>query len=382
MEAAEPAPLTCKLAAALRSLGMEPAEVALVEPLLGGISGAGIYRVTMERPLAGGGVMSRRRIVKLLAPSSGWLGMASEDVRIRELALRSSGLLDDLPRNIATATEAWAREGPPDAPIGGVVLLRDERGHLLRDPLRTPRGHMPPAVTSLLDRLARMHARFWDDARLGDPKLGLAAPAAALLLTSPRAVREALVAGDTNAYLPLAAAGWEAFFRLAPPETGDLLRQVIEAPEVWVAALERQPRTLVHGDVWGPNVGWLPTTRHEPRTGRRLLLLDWALATAGPATYDPLWLCGTWHGLDPVRTLATYRVRLTRHLAARGIRLDPATWRLLADAGYLRTALTCGEALGRSAAEAPAGAARERAEARVRWWAERAAMAARRLIVV
>lgn len=380
MKSCEPASLTRMVVVALRSLGIDPAEVTAVEPLRGGISGASVFRVVLERALPGGGVSSRRRVVKWLLPSDGWLGVASSDVRIRELALRSSGLLDDLPRNVATATEAWALEGTREMPSAGALLLRDERGHLVRAPLRTPAGRIPRAVASLLDRLARMHARFWEDARLGDPRLGLAPTSAALLLTSPGSVREARAAGDANPYLPLAATGWEAFFRLASPEDGDLLRQVLDAPGLWVTAIERQPRTLVHGDVWGPNLGWLPATRHAPRACRRLLLLDWALATAGPATYDPLWLCGTGHGLDPMRTLATYRARLTRHLAARGIPLDPVTWRALADAGYLRTALTCGEALGRSASDAAAGAAWRRAEARVRWWAGRAAVAARRLV--
>jgi hypothetical protein len=113
--------------------------------------------------------------------------------------------------------------------------------------------------------------------------------------------------------------------------------------------------------------------------GRRLLLLDWALATAGPATYDPLSLCGAWHTLDPVRLLAVYRARLNRYLGARGITLSRETWQALVDAGYLRTALTCGEAFGRAAALAPAGTPRQRAEERVRWWAGRAMQAARRL---
>src|SRR5207302_5979337 len=108
----------------------------------------------------------------------------------------------------------------------------------------------------------------------------------------------------------------------------------------------------------------------------RLLLLDWALAQAGPATYDPLWLCGGWHALDPRRVLACYRMLLERRLRARGVSLGPSTWLALADAGYLRTALSCGEAFGRAAEEAPAGRARLVAEARVRWWAERAARAA------
>ncbi|HSJ41431.1 MAG TPA: hypothetical protein VK955_10290, partial [Xanthobacteraceae bacterium] len=112
---------------------------------------------------------------------------------------------------------------------------------------------------------------------------------------------------------------------------------------------------------------------------RRLVLLDWALALAGPTTYDPLWLCSTWFSVDPTLMLAAYRAALTRRLLARGYRIDDATWLALADAGYLRTVLTCGEALARTALAAPAGTARQRALTRVHWWIERALLAADRL---
>src|SRR5260221_47980 len=177
----------------------------------------------------------------------------------------------------------------------------------------------------------------------------------------------------------VAAPGWEAFFRLAPAADAATLRAALADPTPYVAAVAALPWTLVHGDVWGPNLGFLPATHAAPRVGPHVLLLDWALATAGPATYDPLWLCGNWHALDPVRVLAVYRARLTRHLAARGSVLALATWPVLADAGYLRTALTCGEAPARTAAESAPRPSRRRAGARGRWWARRAALAARRL---
>jgi hypothetical protein len=63
----------------------------------------------------------------------------------------------------------------------------------------------------------------------------------------------------------------------------------------------------------------------------------------------------------------------------RGQSLDGATWLALADAGYLRTALTCGEAMARAAMTVPAGVARQSALARFRWWIERALQAAERL---
>jgi hypothetical protein len=154
---------------------------------------------------------------------------------------------------------------------------------------------------------------------------------------------------------------------------------VFAQPETALAAIERLPRTLIHGDIWGPNLGWLPPTRQSPRMGHRLLLLDWALAAAAPAPYDVLSLCGAWHTLRPTPLLAAYRARLTRRLAARGASLTAHQWQGLANAAYLRTTLTGGEAWARAVEAAPSSLARQRALARLRWWARRGARAARRL---
>ncbi len=343
----------------------------------------------------------------------GWLGVASADTRMREISLWSSGLLADLPASLATAVTQWGARGRPPTPtssgqgedslnerdgdipgaaadvgdsladddwgdIGAALLMRDVTARLWRRP---PPGRLPMAVGALLDDLARLHTRFWADPRLDDANaaaIGLTSPRAALLLTAPAPRAARLALGDANPYLPLAQVGWQAFFALAAPADVVILRQAHAQPEPYLRAIATLPHTLIHGDVWAPNLGRLPPTRIAPRRGSRTLLLDWALAAAAPATYDPLWLCGTWPALDPIRILAAYRARLARRLAARGVTLPGAVWRWLADAGYLRTALTCGEAFGRAATEAR-GASRRRAEARARWWAARGAQAARRL---
>jgi aminoglycoside phosphotransferase (APT) family kinase protein len=360
----------------LRLLDVAPERVVAADPLPGGLSGGELARLTLAERTVGEARWYARRVLKHVRPCAGWLGAASADTLAREARLWSSGVLADLPASLATGVLASAQDAGDGS---GALLMRDLRGRLAREPLRTPPGQLPASVQRLLDALARLHARYWRDPRLADPALGLMPARAALLLTSPEGVARRIVSGDDTPYLRLAAAGWEAFFRLATVEDAATLRAALADPAPYVAAIEALPWTLVHGDVWGPNLGFLPATHVAPRVGPRVLLLDWALATAGPATYDPLWLCGTWHALDPVRVLAAYRARLTRHLAARGSVLAPATWRALADAGYLRTALTCGEALARTAAEADSSTARRRAEARVRWWARRAAAAARRL---
>jgi hypothetical protein len=331
--------------------------------------------VTLREQAPSGAASYHRRILKTIAPADDWLTDASGDRRAREIQLWTSGVAHDVPRAVETGVLAYT----PNTNTCGALFMRDETAYLCYSPLRPPPGRLPRNIARLLDALAQVHARFWMDPRLRDPALGLMTTHDALLLTAPATIAERLRAGDAHPYLPLAAAGWQAFFALCSPPAAATLRAVFDDPAAIIAAIGMLPHTLVHGDVWGPNVGWLPPARAVTSTAHRVLLLDWALAMAAPCAYDPLWLCGTWHALDPVRILAAYRARLMRHLTARGVPLASATWRALADAAYLRTALTCGEALGRAAADAPNGAARRRAERRVRWWANRAALAAERL---
>ncbi len=363
--------------AVLRALGVELDEVACAEPMGDGLSGARLTRLRLERRTPGGARTIATRVLKEVVAGASWLEEPGNTTRVPGVQLWAAGLLETLPSSIASGVGAYAlAEGTPGR---GALLMRDLRGRLWKRPERTPPGGLTPDVLTLLDSLAKLHARFWEDERLCDARVGLLPAKAALLLTSPARVAERIAAGDPEPYLRLASSGWETFFRLAAPEDAATLRAVLAGPEPWLRAISALPKTLVHGDVWGPNLGWLPRTHVAPVRGRRALLLDWALAMMGPATYDPLWLCGTWHELEPARVLAAYRARLERHLAARGRRLSGETWRALADAGYLRTALTCGEAFGWSA-ERARGAARRRAEARARWWAQRGARAARRMV--
>ncbi len=377
-------------------------------PLAPSLAGSALERVFVRHTLPSGASWRTRHVVKRLAPEQGWLGAATHDARLREAQLARSGLLGALPHVLATPIRTARIEGDPAAPSAAALEMDDVTPYLIRHAIGGAAGRLTGDLLALLDALARLHARCWCDPRLRDPALGLVTPRDALLLAAPDVIASRIAAGDDNAYLSLALRGWEAFFALAAPEDAAVLRAVLRDPAPVLRAVEALPWTLVHGDVWAPNLGWLPPnlTPQPPRArhvsplhprgegvarrrgirrtpagdqahiARRLLLLDWALAAAAPATYDPLWLCGTTHALDPVAVLAAYRPRLERHLRARGIPLVPAVWRALVDAGYLRTTLTCGEALGRTASEAPPGAARRRAEARVRWWARRAAHAA------
>src|SRR5258708_29362732 len=214
----------------LAALGISLDMIVSAEPLAGGISNARVMRLTLARRMPGGATIYTSRVLKRLLPEDGWLGALSHDRYIREVALRAPGLLADLPAGIATATEAWALAGPPDAPTVGALLLRDERGHLTSDPLRAPPGHLPPLVALILDRLASMHAHFWNDSRLNDPALGLTSAEDALLLLTPDHIAARLAADDPAPYLPRAVAGWETFFPVAAPADTARRRAVFARP--------------------------------------------------------------------------------------------------------------------------------------------------------
>lgn len=365
----------------LRAMGLENAALS-VTPILSGLSGADLARVRLCLPAGdwhGAPCVLSSRVIKRITAESGWLGAATHDTRLREAALWRAGLPLWLPRRIALAVERVAFDVEDAAPACATLLMRDERAHLMRQPFRAPLGRLPTDLLALLDALAALHARFWQAPLLDDAALGLVSQRDTLLWLSPQAVERRIAEGDPQPYLRLARDGWEAFFRLAPAEDAATLQAILEQPEAALRAIERLPRTLIHGDIWGPNLGWLPPTLRSPHSGRRLLLLDWALAAAAPAPYDVLSLCGAWHSLRPTRLMAIYRARLTQRLAARGVALSAQHWRRLADAAYLRTALSGGEAWARAVKAAPSPAARRLALERLAWWARRGAQAAQRL---
>ena len=367
-------PLPEEVRALLPALGVNPVDVKRAERMAGGLSDGRLYRLWLRAPGSSG--CESTRVLKYMEPLAGWLGAISDDKRIREAQLAASGLLADLPRGIVTPTLTVAFRGPRSQPTGAALLMRDAQPYLPRHPYRTPPGTLPASALALAERLAQLHARYWNDPRLDEPTLGLMSPERALLVTGPLGVAERLLAGDPLPYLSIADESWRDFFMLAGDAASRRFRAIMEKPGRIARAINRLPRTLVHGDVWGPNMGWLPARDGAPP---RLLLFDWALALAGPGPYDILWQCGIWPTVSPTRLLAYYRSRLARALRARGRQLDDATWLALADAGYLRTVLACGEGMARLTLTAPAGTARTVALGWLRWWISRALQAADRL---
>ena len=71
--------------------------------------------------------------------------------------------------------------------------------------------------------------------------------------------------------------GWECFAELVPGRVADAVFGALRDPAGLVATLGAAPPTLCHGDAWLVNIAL---------TDDEVVLLDWALATAGPASLD------------------------------------------------------------------------------------------------
>jgi hypothetical protein len=341
------------------------------EPMQGGVSGAHLEHLHVQSSCEGDSrdqeTSTLSLILKRMRPDESWLMRSSGDTRCREVQLWRHGLLVDMPSALcapvlAAAYDEQAREG--------ALLLADVSRWL-----GTLADCAAPApawqVRQYLDHLARLHAHYWQDARLTDGRYALASVEQTLLMLSPSVMAGYLAAGEPHPYIPISHAGWEAFYSAAPAEALRKLQRVFDAPAALLASAASVPATLLHGDAWPPNMGALPGTRIHTRS--RTIVIDWALATAGPATFDPFWLLFAWKRVDTRRALLFYRRQLTRHLARRGIRLSAEQWQLLLDLGVTRTVMTCGESMGQAVLYAKHAAQRDKAVSSLAWWVNWAA---------
>lgn len=319
------------------------------EPFQGGVSGAHLERISVQVELRNrrhpSEVITLPLIFKRMLPAESWLMRASGDTLCREVQLWCSGLLNELPRSLLVPILAAAYDVQTGA---GALLMADVSQCLGRfEDVFLP--VTPVQQAAYLDHLACLHAQFWNDPRLHDANLGLASPERALLLLSPESIAAQRAAGDTHPYLVAAQAGWEAFFEHTLPEPARRIQQVLDSPDRFLASAASMPATLVHGDAWPPNLGlWLGQQTGESRARSRTILIDWALATAGPATYDPLWLLFYWRKVVLHEALSFYLKRLSRHLLRLGIKLPGYQRDMLVDLAVVRTVLTCGETLGQA----------------------------------
>lgn len=203
-------------------------------------------------------------------------------------------------------------------------------------------------TSTVLSAVADLHAAY-----LGRVLDGLTPLHDVVGLFEPARIRP--LAG--NKLVDYALRGWELFAEVAPDPVGERVLALAQDVTPLVAALEKLPATLLHGDLTTVNMALAPG----------LVLIDWGTATCGPAELDVgRFLAGCAHllalGFDDV---------LAAHREAAGPAYDEAATRLGLLAGL--TWLGWNKAL--DIAEHPDPAVRDRERAALPWWLHQAELA-------
>ena len=247
-------------------------------------SGAALEAVT----LADG----TRLVVKRFSAADDLLMRLTRDAG-RAAALWTGGAFDRLPPAIDHATLAAAPEGD-----GWVLVMRDVGAALLGDERTLTRAESRRILTAA----AAMHAAF-----AGERLAGLCAVLDWTTFMLPRVMEP--WRGAPGGLPDWALRGWELFFDAAPADVAAAVAAIHNRPEALAAELGRCEPTLVHGDLSPANVGLTPD---------RVVVLDWALATGGPAALEVAAFLANFRwrvGSDPETILADAR-------AAAGARHD------------------------------------------------------------
>ena len=242
-----------------------------------------------------------RFILKRVSAAWDWLMRATDDERCRSVTLWTSGVFDRMPPEIEHATVACARDGD-----GWAILMRDVEPDLM------PYARLSEAQADrVLDALAALHATFFAQPNLADPPLGLCTPRHVYGMFSPATGHRE--AGGAEEVPQRILEGWDLFPRVVAPDVADVVLSLVADPAPLCAALARWPQTLIHGDARHANLGlW--------RDGRRVVMLDWALAAVAPPAVELGRFLGTNTTLLPTSkeaTLAGYRAHLARWLGDR-----------------------------------------------------------------
>lgn len=218
---------------------------------------------------------------------------ASDDDCGREVAVWRTGLLDRQPAPLGHAVVAAARDG-----AGWALLMRDLTSNLITG---GPIDPLPVATYErVVDALVTFHIAYWQDADLGDSRLGLCTLPSYFALLAPQ--RAAAIA-DAHDELRFVAEGWQLLPSVADADVVALLRRLHADPQPLCDALARFPRTLLHGDYKLANLA--------VQAGKALevVLLDWALAAIGPPAVDLAWYLGT----SALRSPATKDATIARY---------------------------------------------------------------------
>jgi hypothetical protein len=262
-----------------------------------------------------------RLVLKRMSLESDWIMFASDDRQCRAVRLWQYGLLDQLLPHLGHEIIACSHDDK-----GWAILMKDLTGHVYAWDNPIP----PKLVPVFLDRLARLHAKFWNDPRLSDPHLGLCGAAERLdTLSLSKAEKHD---GQLRGVLPeWIRGGWEVMEGLLDSDVFTQMRTLTENPKPIFEALKRYPFTLLHGDYRAENLA------HLKPDGP--VALDWQNSTRSLMTIDLAWFTYFGYvrdGIGQAKAISYYRKRLEAYL---NFNFDDAEWQAMVDLGFLVDAL-------------------------------------------
>ncbi len=259
-----------------------------------------------------------RYVIKRVSREWDWIMHATGDRYGRTTSLWQHGILDRLPKEIEHTVVTCATDG-----AGRAILMRDVRETLLTGDEQSisEKDH-----ELILDAMAALHAAFWEDPALDNPALNLCTPEQIFSWTSQERARQVLTVCP-HEVLEWPIEGWNLLPEYVEADVADLLRSLARDPGPLCHVLARFPRTLVHSDMRGANLG---VVHGEPP---RLILLDWMLASATIPTFDlARYLLECQFPSDKEAAIDFYKQRLAQHL---GDRFDESWWQPLLELGLL-----------------------------------------------
>ena len=295
----------------------------------------------LERVLLADG---SRVVVKRFDPSTDLVMQLSGDPRGREVEIVARGLLDGLPDSVGhPVLDGWYDEDGH-----GVLVMRD-----LGDAVLGWTSVVTPAqAETMFHAVAALHAAY-----LGSAPAGLTPLGDLLSMFEPRRLRPHAGAPLVDA----AVRGWEYWPEVARGEVADRVLALGLDTAPLAAACARLPATFLHGDLATVNMAF------EPDRPGCLTLIDWGLATAGPAEVD--------RGRRRAGCAPRFEAGVDDQLALQRRAAGPAH-----DEDALRLGLLTGLAFlgwnkALDIAEHPDPAVRERERTALGWWLQQAGLA-------
>lgn len=307
------------------------------------------YCLFERRPLDGhvgesGAQLERARlddgtpvVVKTLDPAAD-LTMQLTGGIARDPRLFQAGVFDRLPEGVGHAVlDAWSSRD------GWTLVMRD-----VQDGLITLEERVTPEMCQrVIDAVASLHLAFADE-----PVADLCPLQRRLELFAP-AVMGAAPTGST---LPAwVLEGWAAFWELCDPDVADAVRRIHDDHGPLAKRLGRAGSTMLHGDAWLSNVALMPD---------EVVLLDWALATAGPPAVEWAYFLGT----NAWQIDLSHEEILDRVMAAENGRLEESDLQV----GLLWGLANYGWNKAFHAANNPDPDVQSREAADLRWWVDAA----------